>query len=97
MLHTNQCADLYGRPTTVDPRDNLVLYGVHAVQKAFQRSVRSIGGVNGYRTTPNTSPYGMTGLNSTNLNSRSTIDSELDTESGCFVAMGQSAQCEGEC
>ena len=97
MLHTNQCADLYGRPTTVDPRDYLVLYGMHAVQKAFQRWVRSIGGVDGYRTTPNTSPYGMTGLDSTNLNSRSTTGSELDKESGCFVAMGQSAECEGEC
>jgi hypothetical protein len=28
---TYQCADLYGRPKTVDPRDNLVLYGAHAV------------------------------------------------------------------
>ena len=54
LCHTYQCADLYSRPTTVDPRDNLLLYGAHTVQKAIQLSVRSISAINGYRTTPNT-------------------------------------------
>ncbi|MGF6922906.1 hypothetical protein OKW28_007103 [Paraburkholderia sp. 40] len=59
LRHTYQCADLCGRPTTVDPRDSLVLYGVHAVQKAIQLSVRSRIGISGYRTTPNTPPNKM--------------------------------------
>lgn len=56
LRHTWQCADRYGRPTTVDPCDNLVLYGVHAAQKAIPLSARSIRAINGYRTSPNTPP-----------------------------------------
>ena len=59
LRHTYQYADLYGRPTTVDPRDNLALYGAHAVRKAIQLSARSISGMNGYRTTPDTPPNTM--------------------------------------
>jgi hypothetical protein len=57
---TCQCVDLYGQPTTtVDSRDNPVLYGAHAVQKAIQFSVRSTSDINGYRTAPNTPPNTM--------------------------------------
>jgi hypothetical protein len=45
--------------TTVDPRDNLVLYGAHALQKAIQLSVRLISGIHGYRTAKNTPPDTM--------------------------------------
>jgi hypothetical protein len=59
LRHRYRCADLYGRPTTVDPHDNLALYGAHAVQKAIQLSVRIIRGISGYRITPNTPPHTM--------------------------------------
>jgi hypothetical protein len=81
------------RPVTVDPRDNVVLCGAHAVQKRLGFPHASQSGINEFRTS---AKHRASGANRTDLNSRSTTNRQPDKQPGRFVAMGQGAQCKGE-
>jgi hypothetical protein len=63
------------RPITVDPRDDVVLYGAHAVQKRFSFPYAPRSGMNEFRTS---AKHNVSGANRINLNSRSATRSKLD-------------------